>query len=185
MWIRMIAASVAAASVLAACGSNGSGLATGNAGRTSAAHSTAAGSTPPTSTAPTTGGGGGGLAGGAYCDTIKGAKARLEALNGQNSMTFLAELGDVVAVLQQIDASAPADVKGSWDVIVAKVSAFANAVRQVGITPAQLQNPSTITPQQAQALQAAGAQLDTADFKQATTKIESDVKARCGIDISG
>ena len=185
MRIRMIAASVAAASVLAACGSSGSGLATGNAGRTSAAHSTAAGSTPPASTAPTIGGGGGGLAGGAYCDTIKGAKARLAALTGQNSMTFLAELNNVVAVMQQVDASAPADIKGSWDVVIAKITAFANVVRQAGITPAQLQNPSTITPQQAQALQAAGAQLDTADFKQATTKIESDVKGRCGFDISG
>jgi hypothetical protein len=192
MRFRILAAALAATVALGACSSSTSGNPAGrdNAGSqtTASGGGVTTGAVPSSggnTTASGGGGGGGGIAGGNYCDTIKGAKARLSALGGGDSATFLAEISNAIVVLEQVDASAPSDIKPSWDVVVTKIRAFADAVRKAGITDKQLQDPSTITPQQAQALQAAGAQLDTADFKQATTKIEAEVKATCGVDISG
>lgn len=188
MRVRIIAASVTAAVTLAACGSSGGGTAgtvLGTGAKTTAASSgDTTGVTPSSGGATTASGGGGSLAGGDYCNTVKSAQARLDALGGKNSTTFLADMVGVVVILEQVASVAPDSIKPSWDLVLTKIKAFGAAITKAGITDKQLQNPASITPQQAQALEAAGQQVDSPDFQQATKKIETEVKTDCGVDIS-
>ncbi|TAM89199.1 MAG: hypothetical protein EPN43_07355 [Jatrophihabitans sp.] len=182
MRMRILAAAVLASATLAACGSSGGGLVSGNG---KVASSTPAGTRPGsgTSTPAATGILGGG--GGDYCGVIKAEGAHLSSLEGQNSGSFMSNAAAVVTAIKHIDAIAPSDIKASWDVMATTMQGLVDALAKAGITPEQAQDPSKLSPAQLQAFGQASQSLATGAFADAAAKVSADVRTRCGVDIAG
>ena len=169
---------------VAGCSSSGTS-GKGNAGGLGQSSST--GTTGGTSTSTSTGGGGGG--GGDYCNIIRDAQSSINSLNNMNSA---ATAGLKISVIQQAihkaDDAAPAEVKPDWDKFRAAFDSFVAAIQSSGISLDDLSNPAklqSLSPAQLQALQNAAQQIETSDLQADFTRIEMDVKSRCGVDISG
>jgi len=100
-------------------------------------------------------------------------------MSGSSGVKFSVILG----VIQRVTAVAPGDIKPSWELLLSTFTGFVNALRAAGVDPDNITDFSKLTPAQLQALEAQSNQLDSTQVNDATTKIDDEVKSKCGIDL--
>lgn len=125
-------------------------------------------------------------AGGAYCDSLKEARERLQALEGQGGDTAAFE--EAISALRGISDEAPANVAGDWQVVIGGFDTFVQALDDAGVSLEDLSDPqamSDIKPQELQQLQQKLGSLDSKEFKQAGANISEHARSECGFDLEG
>lgn len=133
---------------------------------------------------PTEGSAGG--AGGDYCDSLKEARDRLQALEGQGGDT--ADFDEAIDALRDISVDAPSNVAGDWRVLIGGFDTLVQALDDAGVSLEDLSDPqamSDIKPQELQQLQQQLGTLDSKKFKQAANSISQHASSKCGFDLEG
>jgi hypothetical protein len=125
-------------------------------------------------------------AGGAYCESLKDARDRLQALEGQGGDTAAFE--EAISALRGISDEAPANVAGDWRVVIGGFDTFVQALDDAGVSLEDLSDPQAmgdIKPQELQQLQQKLGSLDSKKFKQAGSSISEHARSECGFDLEG
>ena len=123
---------------------------------------------------------------GAYCESLKDGRDRLQALQGQGGDTAAFE--EAISALRAIKDEAPANVAGDWRVVIGSFDTVAEALDDAGVSLEDLsdqQAMSDIKPQELQQLQQKFGSLDSKKFKQAGSSISEHARSECGFDLEG
>lgn len=123
---------------------------------------------------------------GAYCEALKDARDRLQALEGQGGDT--ASFEQAIGALRSVSDEAPANVAGDWRVLLDGFDTFVQALDEAGVSLEDLSDPqamSDIKPQELQQLQQKLGSLDSKRFKRAGSSISEHARSECGFDLEG
>ena len=118
----------------------------------------------------------------AYCAAIKDAQAQFDNLEQFNFEQF----GDLRATISDIADKAPESVESEWATLDDSFGRLVDAIDNLGIEPADLNDPSALQnldPADLKELQQLGKELQGQDIQQATEAINKEVKADCGINL--
>jgi hypothetical protein len=137
---------------------------------------------------PTDGSTGGSADGadGPYCESLKDARDRLQALEGQGGDT--ASFEQAIGALRSVSDEAPANVAGDWRVLLDGFDTFVQALDEAGVSLEDLSDPqamSDIKPQELQQLQQKLGSLDSKRFQRAGSSISEHARSECGFDLEG
>ncbi|HLK94827.1 MAG TPA: hypothetical protein VK365_03720 [Nocardioidaceae bacterium] len=124
--------------------------------------------------------------GGAYCASLKDARDRLQALEGQGGGT--ADFEEAIGALRDISEQAPASVAGDWRILIGGFDTLVQALDEAGLSLEDLSDPEAmgdIDPQELQQLQDQIGSLDSKKFQQAADSISSHARSECGFTLEG
>ncbi|MDF2967245.1 MAG: hypothetical protein K0Q93_1023 [Nocardioidaceae bacterium] len=123
---------------------------------------------------------------GPYCEALKDARDRLQALEGQGGDT--ASFEQAIGALRSVSDEAPANVAGDWRVLLDGFDTFVQALDEAGVSLEDLSDPqamSDIKPQELQQLQQKLGSLDSKRFQRAGSSISEHARSECGFDLEG
>jgi hypothetical protein len=121
-----------------------------------------------------------------YCESLKDARDRLQALEGQGGST--GDFEEAIGALRGISEEAPASVAGDWRVFIGGFDTLVQALDEAGLSLEDLADPQAmgdIDPQELQELQEQIESLDSKKFQQAADSISSHARSECGFDLEG
>jgi hypothetical protein len=168
---------VLGAVMLAACGGDGGSSDDSTDG---GATGTEAGGTTGTDAGGTTGTDGGGdlsgVLGSAECAEVAAAMVAAAQSSGAAMSGSASDLDQSLAQLEAFADAVPDEIRADMETILTAYRAFTQALQDSGYDPSSGQAPSA---EQMQALQAAAAQLDTAEVQAASERVNAYVENGC------
>jgi len=127
-------------------------------------------------------GGDGGSSSGDYCDTLKSATEKFEALSDQD----FGEFDEVISTLQQLGDEAPEEVSADWKVLNDGLGEFQAALDEAGVSMEDLSDPEAIAdldPDAMQNLTEVAQGMSGQEFEDASKNIEEHAKSECDVDL--
>lgn len=122
-----------------------------------------------------------------YCDDIQTASNQLSGLGGSD---FTADKFDAVnSAVHNIAGEAPSEIKSQWTLVADEFDALTQALSDAGISMddfsklSQSGTPPSIDPSKLQALETALKDFDATGLSAAASKIQTQVKSDCNIDL--
>lgn len=127
--------------------------------------------------------------GSGYCDDIKTASDQLSGLGSGSSFTS-AKFDAVNTAVHKIAAEAPSTIKSQWTIVADQFDALIKAIGDAGLSMddfsklGQGGTPPSIDPAKLTALTNALKNFDAQGLSAATSKIETQVKSDCNLDLN-
>jgi hypothetical protein len=123
--------------------------------------------------------------GGDYCQDLKSAKKKVDALKGGD----LKGIDDTVDTMHGLADEAPSEIKDDWKVLVGGVDKLVAAIKKAGLSDDDLatlqsgQIPDGVDMTALQSLMTEIQALDTDEFQKAGDAINKHAKDKCGLDL--
>lgn len=130
-------------------------------------------------------GGGGSSASGSYCKDIKAAKSTFDSLGQGN----LADLDKGFAQFHELADEAPDDIKAEWKTLDEAATSIEKGLKSAGIKLSDLAGiqagkiPPGVDVSKLTTFAADLQKLNTDEFTKARTKIASQAKSSCNVDL--
>ena len=126
---------------------------------------------------------------GDYCGDLKSAQSNLSNIGSLDTVTP-DKFNAVLDAVHKIADEAPADIKPSWTLLSSGFDSFKQILADAGLSISDLGDiekgnlPGNLTIAKAQELAQKLQNIDTSGFSAAQTKIETEVKSKCNIDLN-